>query len=52
MNCPECGSEEFVTWPYDFGMDPETGHQDTGVRAQCKSCGHIADVEDFQPHLP
>jgi len=48
MRCPECGSEDFVTWPYYFGMDQETGNPDEGVRACCRNCGHEADVEDFQ----
>ena len=48
MNCPKCGSEEFVTWPYDQGMDPETGYRNAGVAAKCLNCGLVADVEDFQ----
>ena len=49
MRCPECGSPEFSTLPYDFGIDRETGYRDAGVRAKCRKCGHEADVEDFQP---
>jgi len=48
MNCPECGSVDFETWAYDYGIDPETGYIDAGVRAKCLECGHEADVEDFQ----
>ena len=49
MSCPECGSEEFSTFSYDLGVDPETGYRDSGVRALCAKCSHEADVEDFQP---
>jgi len=49
LRCPECGSEDFVTWPYDFGEERETGYRDCGVRAECKTCHHEADIEDFQP---
>jgi predicted RNA-binding Zn-ribbon protein involved in translation (DUF1610 family) len=48
MRCPNCGSENFLTWGFDFGFDSETGYHDTGVRAKCNACGHEADVEDFQ----
>jgi hypothetical protein len=46
-SCPECGSENFQTWPYNFGTERETGYEDSGVRALCRDCGHDADIEDF-----
>lgn len=47
MSCPDCGSEDFRTEQYDFGMDPETGYRDSGVRAHCR-CGFSAEIGDFQ----
>lgn len=51
MKCPQCGSEDFEAWGYDYGQDPETGYVDSGVRARCRTCGHEADVEDFQERV-
>jgi hypothetical protein len=48
MSCPECGSEDFDALEYDFGRDPEAGYSDSGTRATCLQCGHVAGIEDFQ----
>src|SRR6516164_6375618 len=31
LKCPQCGSENLESWPYDYGVDPETGSSDSGV---------------------
>ena len=49
MRCPRCDCPEFAVESYDFGIDPDTGYRNSGVRARCASCGLEADVEDFQP---
>lgn len=46
-SCPECGSNDFASWEYDFGMSMETGYHDCGMRCKCRNCGHEEDADGF-----
>lgn len=47
--CPQCASDDvrITGWPFDFGVDPETGYHDAGESAtfECLRCGCTGDVE-------
>lgn len=45
--CPECGSDNVVIKPYDFGTCPQTGYHDAGERFECRDCGATGDGSDL-----
>ncbi|MDE2103733.1 MAG: hypothetical protein KGL39_41230 [Patescibacteria group bacterium] len=47
--CPECGSDNVDTAPYDYGTDSETGYSDSGEQFFCLACGAKGDADDIRP---
>ena len=45
--CPECGSNDIIIQPYDYGICRETGYHDVGEDFQCRACGAKGDVSEI-----
>lgn len=45
--CPECLSDETEVSEFDFGICPQTGYHDAGVRFRCRACSATGDAADL-----
>jgi hypothetical protein len=48
MRCPRCDCPRYIIASYDFGIDQETGYNDSGEMAICAHCGFEAIAQDFE----
>jgi hypothetical protein len=50
--CPDCGSLDLTSIPFDLGTCTETGYQDAGARFLCEDCGATGPAEDVLERGP
>jgi len=45
--CPGCLSDDIEVSEFDFGICPQTGYHDAGVRFRCRACSATGDGADL-----